>query len=46
MNRFRVLILDVLQELVEAKNSFASFLPADSVAPIFCVVWITRRIAE
>jgi hypothetical protein len=33
-----VLILDVLQEFVEAKNSFASFLLADPADPMFYVI--------
>jgi hypothetical protein len=40
-----VIILDVLQKFVEAKNSFASFLPADPADPMLGVVRVTRRIA-
>jgi hypothetical protein len=41
-----VLVFDVLQELVEAKDAFAAFLPADSSAGVFVIIWITRRIAQ
>jgi hypothetical protein len=40
-----VLVFDVPQELVEANNTFAMFLPANSSAGVFFVIWITRRIA-
>ncbi len=43
----RVLILDMLRELVEAKNAFASFSPANNtIGNMFFVVLITRSIAR
>jgi hypothetical protein len=41
-----VLILYVAHELVEPKNTFASFCPAYTFGNVLFVVWITRRIAK